>query len=80
MLMTLILVVSFRQQNFSNNDIDIINFVRRFQSFIGSILTWCLNIMSGETLLLQGLSEPKFYGDLVFKFRKLFVIKRSVIT
>ena len=23
-----------------------------------------------KTLLLQGLSEPEFYGDLVFKFRK----------
>ena len=47
-----------------------------------------------KTLLLQGLSEPEFYGDLVYKFRKiigkmifliiskklLFVIKRLVIT
>ena len=24
-----------------------------------------------KTLLLQGLSEPKFYGDLVYKFRKM---------
>ena len=24
-----------------------------------------------KTLLLQGLSEPKFYGDLVYKFRKI---------
>ena len=24
-----------------------------------------------KTLLLQGLSEPEFYGDLVFKFRKI---------
>ena len=46
MLMTLILVKRFRQQNFSNKDIDIINFVRRFQSFKDSILTKCLNIMS----------------------------------
>ena len=23
-----------------------------------------------ETLLLQGLSEPEFYGDLVYEFRK----------
>ena len=23
-----------------------------------------------ETLLLQGLSKPEFYGDLVYKFRK----------
>ena len=46
-----------------------------------------------KTLLLQGLSEPEFYGDLVYKFRKIigkydfpdhfkniiFVIKRLVI-
>ena len=39
MAMTLILGVKFRQQNFSDKDIDIINFVRRFQTFIGGILT-----------------------------------------
>ena len=47
MSITLILVIKFRQQNFSDKDIDIINFVRRFQNFIGGILTECLNIMSG---------------------------------
>ena len=24
-----------------------------------------------KTLLLEGLSEPKYYGDLVYKFRKV---------
>ena len=24
-----------------------------------------------KTLILQGLSEPEFYGDLVYKFRKI---------
>ena len=24
-----------------------------------------------KTLLLQGVSEPEFYGDLVYKFRKI---------
>ena len=28
-------------------------------------------IVGLKTLLLQGLSEPEFYGDLVFKFRKI---------
>ena len=37
--MPLILVIKFRQQNFSDKYIDIINFVRRFQNFIGGILT-----------------------------------------
>ena len=31
---------------FLRQGLDIINFVRRFQKFIGGILTWCLNIMS----------------------------------
>ena len=35
MSMTLILVIKF----FSDKDIDFINFVRRFQNFIGGILT-----------------------------------------
>ena len=46
MLMTLILVIRFRQQNFSDKDIDIIKFVKRFQKFIGGIFTYCLNIIS----------------------------------
>ena len=46
MLMTLILVIKYGQQNFSNNNIDITNFVRRFLNLIGDILTSCLNIMS----------------------------------
>ena len=28
-------------------------------------------IVGLKTLLLQGLSEPEFYGDLVYKFRKI---------
>ena len=39
MMMTLILVIRFLQQNFSDKDIDIINFVRRSLNFIGGILT-----------------------------------------
>ena len=39
MLMTLILVIRFWQQNLSDKEIDIIKFVRRSQNFIGDILT-----------------------------------------
>ena len=39
MLVTFILVIRFWQQNFSDKDIDIINFVRRSQNFIGGIMT-----------------------------------------
>ena len=28
-----------------------------------------------KTLLREGLSEPEFYGDLVYKFKKLIVQK-----
>ena len=56
MLMTLILVIKYGQQNFSNKEIDIINFGRRFLNFIGDILTSCLNVRL-KTLLLQGFSS-----------------------
>ena len=44
-LTTLILVISFLQPNFTDKVIDIINFVKRFQNFIGGVLTKCLNII-----------------------------------
>ena len=31
-----------------------------------------------KSLLQQGLSEPEFYGDLVYKFRKIYVAMTSV--
>ena len=70
MSMTLILVRKFGQQNFSDKDIDIINFVRQFQNFIGVYLVSKHNV-GFKKLLLQGLSEPVFYGDLVYKSRKI---------
>ena len=33
---------------------------------------WFQNLMSDtKSLLHQGLSEPEFYGDLVYKFEKI---------
>ena len=32
-----------------------------------------------KILLLQGLSEPEFYGDLVYKFRKIIKRNRKII-
>ena len=39
-----------------------------------------------KTLLLQGLSEPEFHGDLVYKFRKIigkndfpYLLKKMVV-
>ena len=51
-----------------------VDFVRRFQNYIDGFLTKCLSTVynvGSKALLLQGLSEPEFYGDLVYKFRKI---------
>ena len=72
MLMTLILVIRFWQQNFSANGIDIIKFERRFSKFYRRHFDIVSKYNVGlKTLLLQGLSEPEFYGDLVYKCRKI---------
>ena len=35
-------------------------------------MNWFLNFSVGlKTLLHQGLSEPEFYGDLVYKLKKI---------
>ena len=42
-----------------------------FLNFIIDTLNWFLNIMPDlGHFLQQGLSEPEFYGDLVYKFKK----------
>ena len=38
--------------NFSNKDLDVIDFVKRFQNFIDGISTECLNIMLDRKRLL----------------------------
>ena len=45
--------------------------IRRFQNFIVGILTMSKYNVGLKTLFLKGLSEPEFYGDLVYKFRKI---------
>ena len=49
-----------------NSAIGIINFEKLSPNFIAGTTNWFLN---SKTLLHQGLSEPKFYGDLVYKFK-----------
>ena len=41
-------------------------FYRRHDELIYKFYIWL------KTLLREGLSEPEFYGDLVYKFKKLF--------
>ena len=57
--------------NFSDKDIDIIKFVRRFQNFYRRHVDIVSKYNVGLKRLLEGLSKPEFYGDLVYKFRKI---------
>ena len=34
-------------------------------------MTWYQNLIRDSNLFLQGLSELEFYGDLVYKFKKI---------
>ena len=60
--------------NFSNMDIGIINFGKLVLRFFVETWNWSLSTILGITLLLQGLSEYEFYGDLVYKFRKKYIL------
>ena len=53
--------------NFSDKDIDIIKYLRRIHNF-DTVSKYNVGL---KTLLLQGLSEPVFYGDLLYKVRKI---------
>ena len=70
MFMTLILVIRFRQQNLSDKGIDIIRktFSKFYRRHFGIVSKYNVGL---KTLLLQGLSVPEFYRDLVYKFRKI---------
>ena len=46
------------------------NFVRRFQSFRRHFDLVSKYNVELKTFFMQDLSEPDFYGDLVYKFRK----------
>ena len=58
------------KQNFSDKDIDIIKFVKAYSKFYHFDIVSKYNV-GLKRLLLEGLSEPEFYGDLVYKFRKI---------
>ena len=67
-LMTLIFVIKFLQQNFSNKAI--VNFVGRFSKYYRRHFYYVSKCNVGlKTFLLRGLSEPEFYGDVVYKFK-----------
>ena len=70
--MTLNAVIKPLLPNFLGRAIVILNFVKRFRNFIAhSALVEKYNV-SLKTLLQQGISEPEFYGDLMYRFRNFF--------
>ena len=70
-LATLTAVIKPLLPNFLGRAIVILNFVRQFWNFIAdSALVEKYNV-SLKTLLQQGISEPEFYGELVYRFRKI---------
>ena len=65
--MTLTTVIKPLLPNFLGRAIVILNFVRRFRNFIADTVP-CVSL---KTLLQQDILEPEFYGDLVYRFRKI---------
>ena len=50
----------------------IISYVRLFLSFIADTVSWLKKYnVSLRKLLQQGISEPVFYGDLVYRIKKI---------
>ena len=70
--MTLTTVIKPLLPNFLGRAIVIFKFVRPFSEFYRrhSALLEKYSV-SLKTLLQQGISEPEFYGDLVYRFRKI---------
>ena len=51
--------------------IGFISLGRLFPSSIADTMSWLQNEHGLKSLLHQGLPEPEFYGDLVYKFKKI---------
>ena len=70
-LVTLTAVIKLLLPNFLGSAIVILNFVRRFRNFIADSACVEKYSVSPKTLLQQGISEPEFYGDIVYRLRKM---------
>ena len=66
------LIIIVKLLNFSNRVIGIINLERLFSKFYRRHHALVSKFNVGlKSLLHQGLSEPEFYGDLVYKIKKI---------
>ena len=63
----LVMLLTSKLRNFLNKAICIINLAKPFLNFKDDILIWYLNSKWDLNLL----SEPEFYGDLVYKLKKI---------
>ena len=77
-LMTLTTVIKPLLPNFFGRAIVVLNFVRRFRNFYRrhSALVEKYSVIL-KTFLQQGISEPEFYGDFVYRFRQIVEKNRS---
>ena len=72
MLMTSITETYFYLLSYQNTVIDIIKFEKHFFKFYHRLSELIVKYNIGlKTLLQQGISEPIFYGDLVYKFKRI---------
>ena len=63
------LEINVKQPNFSSRAIGIVYFEKYYLNFIDELISK-YNVRL-KTFLREGLSEPEFYGYLVYKFKKL---------
>ena len=82
MLLTSTLAINCSLRNFLNKAIGIIDFAKHFQNFIDGCIVYKFyrrivydlisKFQAGlKSLLRQGIPEPKFYGDLVYKLKQI---------
>ena len=72
MLQTSTLTINCYLRNFLNKVIGIINFAKTFSKFYRRYYDLISKFQVGlKSLLRQGLSEPDFYDDLVYKLKKI---------
>ena len=71
-LLTSTLAINCLLRNFLNKAIGIKNFAKLFSKFYRGYYDLISKFQVGlKSLLRQGLSEPDFYGDLVYKLKKI---------
>ena len=72
MLLTSTLTINCYLRNFSNKAMGIINFAKTFSKFYRRYYDLISKFQVAlKALLHQGFSEPDFYGDLVYKLKKI---------